>query len=139
MSDLVERLREMMIRGPYATTADRDALLTEVRELVRERRAACDLLAVIHCDGGHRTEQVGFTQSCKDAIAVRQVILTAHDDACEREAKVREERDTAIRERDEARRLLKELYSGSARRAGHMSMSHGLAEEIRAALGEEEG
>ena len=29
--------------------------------------AALDLLAVIHRDGGHHTNEVGFVQSCKDA------------------------------------------------------------------------
>ena len=36
----------------------------------RWHKAARDLLAVIHCDGGHHTGKVGFVQSCEDAISI---------------------------------------------------------------------
>ena len=35
----------------------------------REDRPVRDLLAIIHCDGGHHTEAVGLDQSIKDAQA----------------------------------------------------------------------
>jgi len=36
----------------------------------RWHKAARDLLAVIHRDGGHHTGKVGFVQSCEDAISI---------------------------------------------------------------------
>lgn len=44
-----------------------------------ERSAALDLLAVIHRDGGHHTEGVGFIKSCSDAIAVRNALVVDND------------------------------------------------------------
>ena len=39
--------------------------------------AAKNLLAVIHRDGGHHTDKVGFIQSCKDAEQVRHELFSA--------------------------------------------------------------
>jgi hypothetical protein len=36
---------------------------------------ACDLLAVMHRDGGHHTAKVGFAQSCDDAREVRHALV----------------------------------------------------------------
>jgi hypothetical protein len=43
---------------------------SEVTLLHAKVNAAKNLLAVMHRDGGHHTEKVGFLQSCKDAITV---------------------------------------------------------------------
>lgn len=42
--------------------------------------ATCDLLAVIHRDGGQHTGEVGTVQSCKDAEAVVQKLLYKTED-----------------------------------------------------------
>ena len=43
--------------------------------------AARNLLAVLHGDGGHHTERVGFVQSCEDAERVRHRLVTDLDAA----------------------------------------------------------
>jgi hypothetical protein len=45
-----------------------------------DRDAALNLLAVMHGDGGHHTEKVGFVQSCKDAENVRHGLVAAVND-----------------------------------------------------------
>lgn len=46
-----------------------------------ELAKARDVLAVIHCDGGHHTAEVGFVQSCEDAIKRRCDDVARLDDA----------------------------------------------------------
>jgi len=50
-----------------ALEAERDSL----------RQQAGNVLAVIHCDGGHKTEEIGFAASCELAIKKRnEMVLT---------------------------------------------------------------
>lgn len=51
-------------------------------QLEAEVNAAKNLLAVMHRDGGHHTDKVGFIQSCKDAEQVRHK-LVAEVEACD--------------------------------------------------------
>ena len=63
-------------------------LLAKVEELTRERSAACNLLAVLHRDGGHHARAFGFVQSCLDGQEVRHRLLERADQAEARLAKV---------------------------------------------------
>lgn len=47
----------------------------DCRELYEEYKAACSLLAVLHGDGGHHIDEVGFVQACKDAQEVRHALV----------------------------------------------------------------
>lgn len=51
----------------------------ELDRLRKERNSALDLLAVIHRDGGHYTEAVGFINSCADAIKARTKLVLEID------------------------------------------------------------
>lgn len=51
----------------------------ELDRLRKERNSALDLLAVIHRDGGHYTEAVGFIKSCADAIETRTKLVLELD------------------------------------------------------------
>lgn len=42
-------------------------LTAQLAEARADVAAAKDLLAVVHRDGGHHTERVGFAQACADA------------------------------------------------------------------------
>jgi hypothetical protein len=55
--------RAMSVRGP-------------ITQLGRFLNAARELLAVIHRDGGQHTEEVGFEQSCEDAMEIAAELLT---------------------------------------------------------------
>jgi len=55
-------------------------LLLRLTRAEAGRDAALNLLAVMHGDGGHHTERVGFVQSCKDAEQIRHDLVTAVDD-----------------------------------------------------------
>jgi hypothetical protein len=46
------------------------AMVEDIRQLESLRRQFRDLLALIHCDGGHHTEAVGIEQSVEDAEEV---------------------------------------------------------------------
>lgn len=54
-----ERLRHVSLK--YESALNQSAILQD------SVRVAKDLLAVVHRDGGHHTEKVGFHQSCQDA------------------------------------------------------------------------
>lgn len=69
------KMTVLEIRGALLNAATRD------RDLSLKLAAARDLLAVIHRDGGHHTDDVGFVQSCKDAQSVRHQLVVALSDA----------------------------------------------------------
>jgi len=50
--------------------ADVHALIARVRELEAWQRAASNLLAIIHGDGGHYENANGTVKACKDAEGV---------------------------------------------------------------------
>jgi chromosome segregation ATPase len=60
-----------------------EVLKRELTAANEQITAARDLLAVIHGDGGHHTEKVGFINSCKDAIIVRTALVMNLDNANE--------------------------------------------------------
>ena len=68
-----------MIPFVNLVSGDHDSLLEASFWLLAIHRAALDLLAVIHRDGGQHTGEVGFVQACKDAEAV--VLKLRSDDA----------------------------------------------------------
>lgn len=59
------------------TAAKIAAERNEALEMVNEAR---QLLAIMHRDGGHHTEAVGFIQSCRDARQVYYDLRKAADD-----------------------------------------------------------
>lgn len=67
-----ERARTILNANKVRKTAAKIAReRNEALEMVNEAR---QLLAVVHRDGGHHTEEVGFVQSCKDAMKVYHVL-----------------------------------------------------------------
>jgi hypothetical protein len=65
-----------MLAAPALTPAPRGAPPAAPALILHEREAR-SLLAVIHRDGGHHTERVGFAQSTADAIEIVYVMLAA--------------------------------------------------------------
>jgi hypothetical protein len=59
-------------------------ILNEI--LLQARVAVRDLLAIIHRDGGHHTEEVGFIQSCKDA---ERIVQRMHCEDCDEAEQMR--------------------------------------------------
>lgn len=70
--EYLEREVEALRIGIKQDTEERDRLR-------KERNSALDLLAVIHRDGGHYTEAVGFIKSCADAIETRTKLVLELD------------------------------------------------------------
>jgi hypothetical protein len=68
--EAADRIEELEARLEIAATAINERVIPQAESLIAKVRAAKEILAVIHRDGGHHTECVGFEQSCVDAIVV---------------------------------------------------------------------
>ena len=67
----LERAKLWIQRNVGTSTDNQLKTLTALLDEVEmERTDVYDLLAVVHRDGGHHTEEVGLAQSCSDAREV---------------------------------------------------------------------
>lgn len=68
--ELTRRAAELVGCDPQVLLAARDPRTARLELLERYHQAALKLLAVIHRDGGHHVEEVGFLRACANAEAV---------------------------------------------------------------------
>lgn len=88
MHEALERMEERTpaeiairkARSPTQSASSREAL----RAAIAEKHHALNLLAVMHCDGGHYVGKHGFEKACKDAEELRHAMLNENDALRER-------------------------------------------------------
>jgi hypothetical protein len=79
----LEEIEAIKARGYELSPGKIDALCATAKAALKERDEAGSLLAVMHRDGGHHTQEVGFQQSCLDAIEMRNRLVEERDEAVE--------------------------------------------------------
>lgn len=76
----IQRVAEKHCKGREPTQSITIKALTELATPLQQKiDLARDLLAIIHCDGGHHTAYVGYEQSIKDAIEIRSQLVQKID------------------------------------------------------------